>query len=76
MDGKRGPRFARALCFAAAAACSGPVHHLVPGSDPGWPRIRFLDGSISANDRCPVSGSALNPRMDALHVNGRSIGFC
>jgi hypothetical protein len=70
--------FARSLLGVAlvAAGCSGPAHDLAPGRDPAFPRIRFLDGSISSNDRCPVSGTRLNPRMDPLYVNGRSIGFC
>jgi hypothetical protein len=60
----------------AALACRGPAHERIPGTDPGHPQLRFLDGSISLNDRCPVTGAPLNPRMDPLYVNGRSIGFC
>ena len=64
------------IALIASCACSGPVHELLPGAEPEYPRLRFLDGSISLNDRCPVSGTRLNPRMDPLYVNGRPIGFC
>jgi hypothetical protein len=60
----------------ACFACSGPAHQPIPGADPEFPRMRFLEGSVSLNDRCPVSGTRLNPRMDPLYVNGRLIGFC
>jgi hypothetical protein len=64
------------LVSLVALACSGPVHERVPGSDAEHPRLRFLDGSVSMNDRCAVTGATLNPHMDALYVNGRAIGFC
>lgn len=70
---------ARRLLVAAAlvpAACSGPVHQPLPGGDPDHPRLRFLDGSVSLNDRCPITGGRLNPHMDPLFVNGKPVGFC
>ena len=41
-----------------------------------YPRLRFPDGSLSLNDRCPVRKVRLNPRMPPLWVNGKPIGFC
>ena len=41
-----------------------------------FPRLRFPDGSLSLNDRCPVRKVKLNRRMPPLYVNGRPIGFC
>ena len=41
-----------------------------------FPRLRFADGSLSLNDKCPVRKVKLNPRLAPLFVNGRPIGFC
>ena len=39
--------------------------------------LRYLDrGLITLNDRCPVRELPLNPKMEAVMVNGRPIGFC
>jgi hypothetical protein len=57
-------------------ACRAPAHQVLPSLDPDHPRLRFLDGSISLNDRCPITGGRLNPHMDSVLINGRSIGFC
>ena len=56
-------------------AC-GPPHEYIEGDDPEFPRLRFDDGSVSVNDRCPVTLSRLNRKLDPLYVNGRSVGFC
>jgi len=40
------------------------------------PHIRYADGSVSINDRCPVRRVRLNPRLDPLYVNGLPLGFC
>ena len=44
--------------------------------DAEFPRLRFVDGQISLNDRCPVRRSKLNRRLPPIRVNGRPIGFC
>lgn len=40
------------------------------------PRIRFADGLVSLNDRCPVRKAKLNLKMPPVYVNGRPVGFC
>jgi hypothetical protein len=39
-------------------------------------RLRYADGELSMNDRCPVRKGRLNLRLAPLYVNGRPIGFC
>ena len=48
----------------------------VPGKDEKFPRLRFADGQISLNDRCPVRHVKLYPKMPPVYVNGKPIGFC
>jgi hypothetical protein len=48
----------------------------VPGTEEKFPRLRFADGQISLNDRCPVRHAKLNPKMAPVYVNGKPIGFC
>ncbi len=38
--------------------------------------LRFEDGAVSLNDRCPVRRSRLNRKMPPVFVNGRPVGFC
>ena len=40
------------------------------------PRLKFGDGSTSANDRCPVTKRKLNTAFPPVYVNGQPIGFC
>lgn len=68
----------------AAAGCGGRPAELVPpvgepavvDAAAAFPRIRFADGSISANDRCPVTKRKLSPYFPPVYVNGLPIGFC
>ena len=46
------------------------------GGSPDHPLVRFADGDLSLNDRCPVRRNRLNLRMPPVYVNGRPIGFC
>ena len=48
----------------------------VAGDIDTLPRIRFADGLVSLNDRCPVRLVPLNLRMPPVYVNGRPVGFC
>jgi hypothetical protein len=48
----------------------------VAGDIDTLPRIRFSDGLVSLNDRCPVRLVPLNLRMPPVYVNGRPVGFC
>jgi len=48
----------------------------VPGTEEKLPRLRYADGQISLNDRCPVRHAKLNPKMAPVYVNGKPIGFC
>ena len=41
-----------------------------------FPHLRFADGQVSLNDRCMVRQVKLNPRLPAIYVNGRPVGFC
>lgn len=52
--------------------CSIPT-----GPDATPSRLLYPDSGLhSLNDRCPVTGTALNPSIEPLYVNGRPIGFC
>jgi hypothetical protein len=67
-----------------AGGCGGRPAELVPPVaepaviDPAaeFPKIRFADGSVSANDRCPVTKRKLSPLFPPVYVNGLPIGFC
>lgn len=41
-----------------------------------YPRLRYEDGMVSLNDRCPVRRVRLNPKMPPVRVNGHPVGFC
>ncbi len=73
-----------AVLLIGAAACGSRTAEVVPAvgepavvdADAAFPHLRFSDGSISANDRCPVTKRKLNVLFPPVYVNGRSIGFC
>ena len=52
---------------------SGPT--LIDPQSP-FPRIRFADGLVSVNDRCPVTKKKLSVHLPPVYVNGQPIGFC
>jgi hypothetical protein len=52
---------------------SGPV--LIDPDSP-FPKIRFEDGLVSVNDRCPVTKRKLSVHFPPVYVNGQPIGFC
>jgi hypothetical protein len=72
------------LLMTAASACGGRPAELVPpvgkpalleaGAE--FPRIRFADGLVSANDRCPITKRKLSVHFPPVYVNGLPIGFC
>jgi hypothetical protein len=72
------------LLAVAAAACGGRPAELVPpvgtpvllDPDAPFPKIRFADGMVSANDRCPVTKRKLSVHFPPVYVNGQPIGFC
>ena len=78
------PVMAASLVMAAAVACGGRPAELVPpvgkpefvDASAELPRIRFGDGLVSANDRCPVTKKKLSPYFPPVYVNGLPIGFC
>ena len=41
-----------------------------------FPQLRYANGWLSLNDRCPVRKVQLNRRLTPLFVNGRPVGFC
>jgi len=73
-----------ALLLIAAAACGARPSELVPpvgkpaviDASAEFPKIRFADGSVSANDRCPVTKRKLSIYFPPIYVNGQPIGFC
>ena len=72
------------LLAAALASCGARPPELVPpvgetavvDSAAAFPHLRFADGSISANDRCPVTKRKLSIYFPPVYVNGLSFGFC
>ncbi len=49
----------------------------VLSEDATHPRVRYLDGQLSRNDKCGVQlGNKLNRRVPPVYVNGQPIGFC
>ena len=41
-----------------------------------YPPMRYANGNVTINDRCPVRKVPLNPRLTPLFVNGKPLGFC
>ena len=68
-------RLLLALLFACAASYVSAQRY-VEAKDPAFPRLKYADSLVSANDRCIVSLAKLNPKMAPLYVNGVPIGFC
>ena len=71
------------LMIAAIACGARPAELVRPAGKPAlidesaaFPRIRFGDGLISANDRCPVTKRKLSKYFPPVYVNGLPIGFC
>ena len=65
-----------ALVVSVLGCSEPPPYEYVAGEDPEFPRLRVADREVSVNDRCPVTLSRLNRRIDPVYVNGRAIGFC
>ena len=40
------------------------------------PHLKFADGQITLNNRCPVRQVRLNIRLPGVYVNGHPVGFC
>jgi hypothetical protein len=57
-------------------ACAASAQRYVETASPDFPRLKYADSLVSANDRCIVSQAKLNPKMSPLYVNGVPIGFC
>ena len=82
--GKRLRAAVASFLLAAAVACGARPSELVPpigtptlvDATAELPRIRFGDGLISANDRCPVTKRKLSIYFPPIYVNGMPIGFC
>jgi hypothetical protein len=66
----------RLIGVAVLLAGAASAQHYVEAKDPAFPRLKYADSLVSANDRCIVSLAKLNPRMAPLYVNGVPIGFC
>lgn len=65
------------LVLAAAAAMpAAPAGELVPGDHPDFPKVKWAEGGVSPNDRCPNRRVKLNPKIAPVWVNGRPVGFC
>ena len=82
--GKRSRAAAASFLLTFAVACGARPSELVPpvgkaeriDATAEFPKIRFSDGSISANDRCPVTKRKLSAAFPPIYVNGLPIGFC
>ncbi len=77
---------AAALVFAWGAGCGGDERQVTildeglcpvyDDSTAALPRLLYADRTRTLNDRCMVRSSRLNPRIRAIYVNGRPVGFC
>jgi hypothetical protein len=73
-----------AVLLTLAVACGVRPSELVPpigkpeliDATAEFPKIRFADGLVSANDRCPVTKRKLSVLFPPIYVNGQPIGFC
>jgi hypothetical protein len=72
-----------ASCLLAVACGGRPAELVPPVGEPSlvdptaeFPKIRFADGLVSVNDRCPVTKRKLSPLFPPVYVNGLPIGFC
>ena len=73
-----------ALLVLVAVACgSRPAELVPPVGEPvriddaaEFPKIKFGDGLVSANDHCPVTKRKLSTSFPPVYVNGLPIGFC
>jgi hypothetical protein len=82
--GKRFRAAAAAFLLTFAVACGVRPSELVPplgkpeliDATADFPKLRFADGSVSANDRCPVTKRKLSVHFPPIYVNGLPIGFC
>ena len=82
--GKPGLAASASFLMTAAVACGARPAELVPpagqpaltDASAAFPRIRFGDGLVSANDRCPVTKRKLSIAFPPVYVNGLPIGFC
>ncbi len=77
------PKYHAITCSAVAlaavlglSACDSAPHAYVAGDPETFPRVKFQNGSVSRNDRCPVRKNKLNRGFEPLYVNGRPLGFC
>lgn len=74
---RRGGTGLAAAATASLLALAGCTPHYVPAAESGeFPRVRYALSGDALNDRCPVSRTRLNTRIDPVHLNGRAIGFC
>ena len=49
----------------------------VLAAQPGFPRVRYLDGQLSLNESCAIRvENKLSRRIPPVYVNGQPIGFC
>lgn len=86
MFGMRTPRpagLAGLLVFLAVSCGLRQAELVPPVSEPAFidpesafPRVRFADGMISVNDRCPITKRKLSIHFPPVYVNGQPIGFC
>lgn len=67
-----------------ALSCGSKKAELVPpvgevaqvDPDSPFPKLRFADGLVSINDRCPVTKRKLSVHWPPVYVNGQPVGFC
>ena len=68
-----------ALLLATATSLTptpGAAQRFVATADSLYPRIKYADSLVSANERCMVAQQKLNLRVRPIYVNGLPMGFC
>ena len=64
------------LLLSVGATLGAGKARKVRGEERKFPYLRFPYGDISCNDRCPLTKSRLNRKMNPVWVNDRPVGFC
>ena len=64
----------------SAGAVTTPQKAAPPAVRPAYPTLIYAkaqyESLLSVNDRCPVKGGRLNPRIRPMYINRQPVGFC
>ncbi len=64
------------IAATSLAPAPGAAQRFVAAADSLYPRIKYADSLVSANERCMVAQQKLNLRVRPIYVNGVPMGFC